>query len=62
MQLREVLVISETVVNYCNKHGKKIFFKKQHVGKDLKNNHYKKIAKFLMFSSCNLEKYGTCDI
>ena len=27
MQLREVLVISETGVNYRNKHGKKFFFK-----------------------------------
>ena len=32
MQLREVLMTSETVVNYCNKHGK-IKKKKQHFGK-----------------------------
>ena len=57
MQLREVHVISETAVNYRNKHEKKIFVLKQHFGQDLKNNHYKKIAKFLMFSSCSLEKY-----
>ena len=36
MQLREVLVISETAVNYRNKHGKNFFFKSSILVKILK--------------------------
>ena len=54
MQLREILVISETGVNYCNKRGK--ILKKQHFGQDLKNNHFKKNCKILDVFLMHLRK------